>query len=56
MSGDNMFLDPQYLVLHIAIVLIALSLIATLIHELRKPKKDPNEDPDTKRMNDMLKD
>jgi len=38
-----------------AIVFIAVSLLATLIWELRKPKKDPNENPDTKRMNDMLK-
>ena len=48
--------DPQYYVLHIAIAFIAISLIATLIHEMRKPKKDPNDDPDTKRMNDILKD
>ena len=39
-----------------AIVTIAVSLIATLIWELKKPKRDPNENPDTKRMNDMLKD
>jgi heme/copper-type cytochrome/quinol oxidase subunit 2 len=39
-----------------AIVLIAASLLATLVWELRKPKRDPNEDPDTKRMNDMLRD
>ncbi|WP_456381388.1 hypothetical protein [Hydrogenimonas sp.] len=39
-----------------AIVAIAAGLFATLIWELRKPKKDPNEDPDTKRMNDILKD
>ena len=39
-----------------AIVLIATGLIATLIWEMRKPKRDPNENPDTKRMNDMLKD
>ena len=39
-----------------AITFIAVSLIATLILELRKPKRDPNENPDTKRMNDMLKD
>lgn len=38
------------------ITLIAITLIATLILELRKPKRDPNENPDTKRMNDMLKD
>ena len=39
-----------------AIVLIAAGLIATLIWEFRKPKRDPNENPDTKRMNDILKD
>ncbi len=48
--------DSRYYVFHIAIALIAVSLIATLIHEMRKPKRDPNDDPDTKRMNDMLKD
>lgn len=39
-----------------AIIIIAVSLITTLILELRKPKRDPNENPDTKRMNNMLKD
>ncbi|WP_457592661.1 hypothetical protein [Hydrogenimonas sp.] len=39
-----------------AIAFIAAGLIATLVWEMRKPKKDPNENPDTKRMNDMLKD
>jgi len=48
--------DGRYYVFHIAIAVIAVSLIATLIHEMRKPKRDPNDDPDTKRMNDMLKD
>jgi len=48
--------DPRYYVFHIAIFLIAASLLATLFYEMRKPKKDPNDDPDTKRMNDMLKD
>ncbi|NPA29052.1 MAG: hypothetical protein GXO33_02590 [Epsilonproteobacteria bacterium] len=38
-----------------AIVLIAAGLLTTLFLEMRKPKKDPNLDPDTKRMNDMLK-
>ena len=52
----DMILDPRYLVFHIAILVIAASLIATLIYEMRKPKRDPNEDPDTKRMNDILKD
>ena len=51
-----MLLEPRYFVLHIAIALIALSLIATIIYELRKPYRDPNEDPDTKKMNDILKD
>ncbi|WP_457605637.1 hypothetical protein [Nitratifractor sp.] len=48
--------DPQYYVFHIAIFLIAVSLIATLIHEMRKPRHDPNDNPDTKRMNDLLND
>ena len=39
-----------------AIVMIAAGLLATLIHELRKPREDPNRDPDTRRMNEMLKD
>ena len=39
-----------------AIALIATGLIITIIWELRKPKRDPNENPDTKRMNDILKD
>jgi len=39
-----------------AIVLIATGLLTTLFIEMKKPKKDPNRDPDTKRMNDMLKD
>jgi len=52
----DMILDPRYLVFHIAILFIAVSLIATLFYEMRKPKHDPNDDPDTKRMNDILKD
>jgi len=52
----SMLLDPRYLTLHIAIALIAIGLIATLIYEMKKPLKDPNDDPDTKRMNDILKD
>ena len=51
-----MLLDPRYLTLHIAIILIAVALIGTLIYELKKPLEDPNDDPDTKRMNDILKD
>ena len=43
-------------VLHIAIVLIAITLIATVVYEMKKPLKDPNENKDTKRMNDILKD
>ena len=43
-------------VLHIAIVLIAITLIATVIYEMKKPLKDPNKNKDTKRMNDILKD
>ena len=43
-------------VLHLAIVLIAITLIATVIYEMKKPLKDPNKNKDTKRMNDILKD
>jgi hypothetical protein len=52
----NIFLDPRYLTLHIAIAFIAISLVATIVYELRKPLEDPNDNPDTKRMNDILKD
>ncbi len=52
----DMILDLRYLSLHIAIVSIAATLLFLLFKEMRKPKRDPNEDPDTKRMNDMLKD
>ena len=55
-STLNLILDPRNYVLHIAIFLIAVTLIWSLIHEMRKPIKDPNEDKDTKRMNDMLND
>ena len=54
LGNELLFRDDNY-ILHIAIVLIALTLIATLIYEIRKPKKDPNRDPDTKRINDILK-
>ncbi len=47
---------PDNYTLHIAIALIAITLIATVVYEMRKPIKDPNEDKDTKRMNDILKD
>ena len=47
---------PENNILHIAIAIIAVSLIATLIYELKKPFKDPNEDKNTKRMNDILND
>ena len=39
-----------------AIIFIAAGLLLTFFRELRKPKRDPNENPDTKRMNDILKD
>ncbi len=38
------------------IIAIAATLLFLLFREMKKPKKDPNRDPDTKRMNDMLKD
>jgi len=52
----GLLLQPRNYILHIAIVIIAVTLIWTLIHEMKKPYKDPNEDEDTKRMNDILKD
>ncbi len=51
-----MISDPRYLMMHLAIFLIAIGLISTLIIELRKPPTDPNSDEDTKRLNDILKD
>jgi len=42
--------------LHIAIAIIAITLIATIIYEMSKPLKDPNKDKNTKRINDILKD
>jgi len=55
LENEMLFRADNY-ILHIAIVLIAASLIATLIYELKKPLKDPNKNKDTKRMNDILKD
>jgi len=55
LGSDLLFRADNY-ILHIAIALIAIALIATLIYEMKKPMKDPNEDKDTKRMNDILKD
>jgi len=52
----ELLLRSDNLILHIAIVLIAIILISTLIYEMKKPIKDPNENKDTKRMNDILKD
>ncbi len=52
----NLFFRADNYILHIAIAVIAISLIATIIYEMKKPLKDPNEDKDTKRMNDILKD
>jgi len=43
-------------ILHIAIALIAITLIVTIIYEMRKPLQDPNKDKNTKRINDILKD
>jgi len=53
---ENLLLNPNNYTLHIAIFLIAIVLIWTIIHEMRKPLKDPNENRDTKRMNDILED
>ncbi len=52
----DILFEAKYYVFHIAILLIAVVLLSTLVYEMRKPKKNPNDDPDTKRMNDMLKD
>jgi len=52
----GLLLQPKYFVLHIAIIIIAVTLIWSLVHEMKKPYKDPNENEDTKRMNDILKD
>ncbi len=52
----GILLEPRYYIFHIAIILIALILLGSLFYEMKKPKKDPNDDPDTKRINDMLKD
>jgi hypothetical protein len=54
--GNELLFRADNYVLHIAIVIIAVSLIATLIYEMKKPLKDPNEDENTKRMNDILND
>ncbi len=51
----EIILDPKYYVLHIAIALIAIALLSTLFYEMKKPKKDPNQDENTKRINDILK-
>ena len=53
---ENLLLNPSNYTLHIAIALIAITLIWSIVHEMRKPLKDPNENRDTKRMNDILKD
>jgi len=55
LGSDLLFRADNY-ILHIAIAVIAIVLIATLIYEMKKPVKDPNENEDTKRMNDILKD
>lgn len=52
----SLVMNPSNLLLHIAIVFIAVTLIATLIYEMKKPVKDPNKNKDTKRINDILKD
>jgi len=55
LGNELLFRADNYL-LHIAIAIIAVALIATLIYEMKKPLKDPNEDENTKRMNDILND
>ena len=53
---ENLLMNPNNYTLHIAIALIAIVLIWSIVHEMRKPLKNPNENKDTKRMNDILKD
>ncbi len=54
LGAELLFRADNY-ILHIAIAIIAITLIATIIYELKKPLKDPNKDKNTKRMNDILK-
>ena len=54
--GNELLFRADNYILHIAIAVIAISLIATVIYELKKPLKDPNRDKNTKRMNDILND
>jgi hypothetical protein len=54
--GSDIIFKPENYMLHIAIAFIAIALIGTIIYELKKPLKDPNQNKDTKRMNDILKD
>lgn len=54
--GTKFLFTPENNILHYAIALIAVTLIATVIYELRKPLEDPNKNEDTKRMNDLLDD
>lgn len=57
MNISSQFLfTPENNVLHIAIAVIAITLIATVIYEMRKPFQDPNRNEDTKKMNDLLDD
>jgi|GEM_PF-1249981 hypothetical protein len=56
MNIADLITEPKYMIMHTAIFLIALGLIWTIFYELSKPVKDPNDDEDTKRINDMLKD
>lgn len=54
--SSRFLFTPENNVLHIAIAVIAVTLIATIVYELRKPVEDPNKNSDTKRMNDLLDD
>jgi len=54
--GTELLFRADNYILHIAIALIAITLLATIFYELKKPLKDPNENKDTKRMNDILND
>jgi len=52
----NILLQQKYLIMYFAIFVIAVLLISTIIIEMKKPYKDPNENEETKHFNDMLKD
>ncbi len=50
----DMLFEPQNYLLHLAIALIAITLLWTLIHEMRKPGNTHSKDEKTKKMNEIL--